>query len=84
MKTVDLLSKVLCCFYILFAKQYAVFTTDKDKAGVDTSCYIKGDKIFLAAVANHLKKVAKELHARAEAVENELKEGKDDENKVQV
>lgn len=56
---------------------------DKDKAGKYTSCYIKGDKIFLAAVANYLKKVAKELHARAEAIENELKEGKDDGNKMQ-
>lgn len=75
--------RIICCFYILFAKQYAVFTADKDKAGEYTSCYIKGDKIFLAAVANYLKKVAKELHARAEAIENELKEGKDDGNKMQ-
>lgn len=48
--------RIICCFYILFAKQYAVFTADKDKAGKYTSCYIKGDKIFLAAVANYLKK----------------------------
>lgn len=56
---------------------------NKNKAGNYTSCYIKGDKIFLAAVANYLKKVAKELRARAEAIENELKEESDDENKVQ-
>lgn len=56
--------------------------TNKDKTGKHTSCYIKGDKIFLAAVANYLKKVAKELHARAEAIENELKEENDDENKT--
>ncbi len=75
--------RLICCFYILFAKQYAVFTADKNKAGNYTSCYIKGDKIFLASVANYLKKVAKELRARAEAIENELKEESDDENKVQ-
>lgn len=51
--------RIICCFYILFAKQYAVFTADKDKAGKYTSCYIKGDKIFLAAVANYLKKSSK-------------------------
>lgn len=65
-----------------FCEAIRRITADKDKAGEYTSCYIKGDKIFLAAVANYLKKVAKELHARAEAIENELKEGKDDGNKT--
>ncbi len=74
--------RLICCFYILLAKQYAVFTADKDKAGKHTSCYIKGDKIFLAAVTNYLKKVAKELHERAEAIENELNEGRNDGNKT--
>ena len=75
--------RLICCFYILLAKQYAVFTADKNKAGKYTSCYIRGDKIFLSAVTNYLKKVAKELHARAEAIENELKEENDDGNKEQ-
>lgn len=74
--------RLICCVYILLAKQYAVFTADKDKSGKYTSCYIKGDKIFLAAVANYLKKIAKELHARAEAIENELKDESDDWNKT--
>jgi hypothetical protein len=67
-----MIEKLKCCFYILLAKQYAVFTADKHKAGKHTSCHIKGDKIFLAAVTHYLKKVATELHERAKAIEDEL------------
>lgn len=74
--------RVICCFYILFAKQYAVFTADKHKAGKHTSCHINGDKIFLAAVTNYLRKVATELHERAKAIEDELKEDNGNENKI--
>lgn len=68
-----MIERLKCCVYIMLAKQYAVFTADRHKVGKHTSCNIKGDKIFLAAVTNYLKKVADELHSRAEAIENELK-----------
>ena len=48
--------RLKCCFYILFAKQYAVYTADVKCKGKYVSCHIKyKQKAFLETIASFTK-----------------------------
>lgn len=54
-----------CCIYILFAKQYALYTAytaDKYKFGRFGSCYIRAaNKAFLEAIIDYTYKVSNQI-----------------------
>lgn len=59
-----MIDKLKACFYILLAKQYVVFTADRENAYKRAYAEIYGaNKAFLAAVVSYIRDVA-ERHAK--------------------
>ena len=60
MKT--LIERLKCCIYILFAKQYALYTADKYKFGRFGSCYIRAaNKAFLESIIDYTQKINNQI-----------------------
>lgn len=58
-----MIEKLKCCIYILFAKQYAVFTGGEKPKSKLTSCYLNvKQKAFLEAVIDYSSKVSNDIN----------------------
>lgn len=57
-----MIERLKCCIYILFAKQYALYTADKYKLGRFGSCYIRvANKAFLEAIIDYTQKINNQI-----------------------
>ena len=57
-----MIERLKCCIYILFAKQYALYTADKYKSGRCTSCYIRAaNKAFLESIIDYTQKINNQI-----------------------
>lgn len=57
-----MIERLKCCIYILFAKQYALYTADKHKFGRFGSCYIRAaNKAFLEAIIDYTQKINNQI-----------------------
>ena len=61
-----MIERLRCCIYILFARQYAVFTADRYKFGRFGSCYIRAaNKAFLAAIIQYTQEINSKIKEKS-------------------
>ena len=59
-----MIERLKCCIYILFAKQYALYTADKYKLGKFGLCYIRiraENKAFLEAIIDYTQEINNQI-----------------------
>lgn len=69
-----MINKLKACFYILLAKQYVVFTADRNNAHSKRtySEIYKANKAFLAAVVSYIRDMAKRYRGESNELLNEI------------
>lgn len=69
-----MINKLKACFYILLAKQYVVFTADRNNAHSKRTYFeiYRANKAFLAAVVSHIRDMAKRHRDESNELLNEI------------